>query len=235
MYKTSVLNTSSAIITLSQVMSESVFCAVVELDENEHEPRDTGRGLECLLHEALTLLNRESRQEELPLLMANAVESILLRAQNDLPVRTAIYAGVLLRRDRAYVCTAGDCRVHLVTPGRGILSTRDHNPIDDPGDALLEERDPIALSIYRRTYTRVLGGMTEFGRPPECVTWDACSESTVLVCSSRFHQYRQPAEYVGSFLNGKEFSLAPYDQNPSGVLIGIHRVVDLVGKESEDS
>jgi serine/threonine protein phosphatase PrpC len=226
MYKLTLLNTSSHIVTLEHATGEFAFCAIAEANEKDAQAYNEASGFKHLLFEAAGLLSSNLTPEDWPLEMGRAIESILVNwHEQDFGARAVLYAGVTLSNGKVYVCTAGDCRIHLVKNGELIAVTRDHNVIDDPVEGFAMSDDERLLPIYQRAATRSIG-IGSNGRLPECQTWMAESEHTVLISSSNFHWYRQPAEYLDSFLQGRP-KLVSNLRRPTGVLIKIESSIEM--------
>jgi serine/threonine protein phosphatase PrpC len=205
--------------TLINVAGSAVFCAVAEANEKDKSAYAEDTGFERLLLSALRKLPGEVEARMLPKEMATAVGSLLVdwHATNFGP-QTVIYAGVLMRDDEIYVCTAGDCRIHLIRHEETIEVTRDHNAIDDPAWNAPFPVDEVLLPIYLRTTTRTVGIASE--REPECGAWRAEGNWSVLICSSEAHRYRQPNEYVEELMRADLETI----ELTSGLVIRVNRL-----------
>ena len=224
MYKITMLNTSSHIVTLYHASREFAFCAIAEANEKDASAYDETSGFKNLLLEAAGLLTCNLSPEDWPLEMARAVESILINwHEQNFGARAVFYAAATLSLGKIYVCTAGSCRIHLIKNRKLVAITRDHNVIDDPVEGFAKGNDERLLPIHLRIPTRSIGHGNN-SRPPECQIWRAEGEYTVLISSSNFHDFRQPATYLDSFMQGK-VELMQDVRHAAGVLINIESVI----------
>jgi hypothetical protein len=220
-YKLILLNSSSNIVVFSHSTREYLFCAVAEANEKDPLAYDDASLLDKLPLEATALLPLTMRPEELPFGMAKAMESVLKKwSEQGIGPGAVLYAGVLLSEGKVYGCTAGDCRIHLAKGGQVVAVTRDHNLIDDPTEDAELIEDPIFHQVYLSTSTRTIGVVTG-GREPECVEWDASSSFSIFICTSKFHRYRRPSEYIDSLLDWDWLNPGSNDQKASGIFIRI--------------
>jgi serine/threonine protein phosphatase PrpC len=173
-----------------------VFCAVVEANEKDPASYSPASGLSGLLLEASRSTPPETPSDLLPLAFAKSAASILLswRSKAREP-QTVIFASVLAGDEIVHVCTAGDCRVHLIKDDEVLEVTRDHNAIDDPSEVVPFPEDDVLRQVYLRAITRTIGFETG-GKEPETVSWVVDSPYSILICSSNVHRYRPPKEYV---------------------------------------
>ena len=225
MYKVRLLNTSWHIVTLYHATKEFAFCVLAEANIKDPTAYDKESGFDRLLLEASGLLPPNLSPEHLPRRMADAIASVLVKwHEQNFGARIVMYTGVLLLHDRVHVCTAGLSRVHLVKNGKLVAITRDHNPISDPGAGSTFKNliHPIRLHVF----TRVIGVVTG-DLQPECLTWEAEGNYSVLICSTYFHFFRSPEEYLDSFLRGKDLNLVAHIKQPVGVLIRIDSMADM--------
>lgn len=203
--------------------SDFAFCAVAEANEKDPLTYSSDSGFGTLFYEAAAQLPPLLSPEKLPLDMANAVESVLIKWQKENDRRrtqAVLYSGVLLEKSRVHVCTAGDCRVHLLQNDTLLEVSRDHNLVSDSDPPFVSQDDSVLRQIYLRTTTRTIGAVP-CDKKPECLTWDVAGDKVILVCSSRLHRFRIPNEYLSSFLSEPLVLQGTADGHPPGVLIRI--------------
>lgn len=224
MYSFTLLNTSQHIATSHFTTNDYVFFAIVEANEKDPETYNKDSGFDALFLDAMKSIQIDIAVENLPLEMAKSINKVLLNwHQENFGPRTVLYAGVLLENNKINVCTAGDCRVHLIENNKITAVTRDHNLIDDPVDGISIEDDTQLRYVYLGASTRVLGVSTN-NRKPESLIWDTNNSYTILICSSQFHLYKQPEEYLDLHLQKEQVKGDLYNSYPSGVLIKIEKL-----------
>ncbi len=111
-------------------------------------------------------------------------------------IGAVVFAAVLFTPEQVEVCTAGDMRVHVVRADKSVEHvTRDHNAVSDPQEGVEYARIQHVPGFLENVLTRVLPS-SNGGKPPEYLRWQLSQGSTVYVCSSRVHIYRDPATYL---------------------------------------
>lgn len=141
-----------------------------------------------------------------------AVDSLRDRIRSQFPKFWGglLFAGVDLSADCVIATTAGDIRVHLIQ-GDALRNTREHNLLNPTEFNGYPELEEMSHDFRAEVVTRALG--TE--RPPETITWDVRPPYSVVMCSSRVHRFREPAEYIS------ELSRATDGQFQEGLLLVI--------------
>ncbi|HEX8000713.1 MAG TPA: hypothetical protein VF528_20195 [Pyrinomonadaceae bacterium] len=224
MYKLTLINTSRHIVTVTYQSGEALFCAIAEANEKDSPAYDEGSGLDRLLLEATGLLPPALPPADWPSEMARTIESVLLQwHREDSGPGTVLYTGVALLKDQVHVCTAGDCRVHLVKDGQLVAVTRDHNLIDDPVEGQTIDTDETLRTVYLGAVTRTVG-VAPSARPPERQSWQAGGNYTVLICSSRFHNYRPPNAYLNHLMKNAGPEPSERGPRPPGIMFKIDSI-----------
>jgi hypothetical protein len=211
MCKIETANESENIEVLYRVSRSKAFCAVIEANEKDPESYREGR-LSELMGQASRAARLGSLTGQLPFDFAQSLASVLARwtAEKSL-LQVVLYAGVLVEPGWAHVCTAGDIRVHLLENGESKAVTRDHNQIDDPQPGIEAVASQAPREILLGAPTRSIGPTS--GRPPECLDWALSQGSSIEICASPFHRYRDPNSYVGS-LADRQSRRAPATDGP---------------------
>lgn len=120
----------------------------------------------------------------------------LRRGADGLPT-WMLFASVLLEPTTVEVCVAGSFRVHLLEEQKLVGTTRQHVLREDPfagiqAPAGFEDLGEITDGIV----TRCLGRPDSL--PAESSVWQTGVPYRVVVCSSDFHQDREPVTYLKS-------------------------------------
>lgn len=157
-----------------------------------------------LLSNAWARIASPIEPSQFPALLAEAIEG-QLSSQFDATTHsifTLSFISLVLEREFVHVSWAGTPRAHLIFEDGSILSTRDHNLIDDPVEKFPPRTDPIFQRLDRFFSTRqLLAKRGDDDRLPESHSWEIKGRARVLVCSESFHDYRDPKEYIDNFNN----------------------------------
>jgi serine/threonine protein phosphatase PrpC len=114
-------------------------------------------------------------------------------------ILAVVYSGVAVAGTRVSICQAGDLRVHLLSADSTLkCRTRDHNLVEDSSDA-----SSLPHLAAASIWTRALQLNSDANL--ESYSWDIEPGDRLLICSSGFHEYREPEEYI------REFSRADVD------------------------
>jgi len=221
MYHFSLGNNTPDFASFFHSVGDEAFCLLTEaFDWHANELTE----LQRVHRNAFRQLDTDIPVSEVPLNYALALDSILKESnQGKDRARSLGFTGVACINERIFVCTAGVTRAHLIKDGKLVNVTRDHNMVQDIGDGVeglsldvVYEVNPVVF--FSRT--RALG-LEGTNKPPESVSWGAGTDYTILICSERYHHFRDPAEYMESFISGENLSLMPHDTNPPGILAKI--------------
>lgn len=145
-----------------------------------------------LLDDLLRAVTRSAPYD--PAAIAGRISATLRDDARYRPIGAVFYAGVRIGAEAIDVCTAGDLRVHLIdAEGRLLHVTRDHNVASDGTPDQLSNFARMPPGFLENVPTRTL---PPFEKPAETWQWPRRRAATVLICSSRVHQYRDPATYA---------------------------------------
>jgi hypothetical protein len=202
-YKLKSINTSQHIVCISNISGSNLYYALIKANEKDIKAYSEGSNLETLLLDAVKLLPDGLSIRDFPKILADSVENVLTKRVPQYPDLFHVgYVGIALSKNVVYVCTAGNCRVHLIENGTLLSSTRDHNLIEDPFEEMEElSHDPRMILGYKYIETRQIVALkSEVKHRAECITWKANDKFTVLICSESFHRFQEPENYIQSFL-----------------------------------
>ncbi|MCD9187001.1 MAG: hypothetical protein LUM44_11250 [Pyrinomonadaceae bacterium] len=227
MYSFSTVNENLGVSTLYHSFNDSALCIVIEKSEWNSSQKKDKSGFDKLLLESFQSIKLETSISKIPTEFANTLDS-LLREQNiktGQNENTVNFTGVALTKNKIFVCTAGVCRIHLVSKNKLLRFSKDHNFVNDFLDAtnqqlnLNYEKD----SSLFLSQTRMLGSINPDNKPPETVQWEVEDSYKILICSTTYHQFRNPIEYVDSFLSSDLLNMNENETKIGGFLAIIKR------------
>lgn len=220
----SIIDTDGGTSVLYHTVHENAFCILIETNDEDLRPKDKMIGVHELFFEACLDISVNTPISDIPIRFAQAISKIFIESNKGGENSTsseANYAGVALTNDAVYVCTAGLVRIHLIQDRRLLNITRDHNFMSDllsTGDVAREltfETDPSAFLVPTRTL-----GHERFqeNKPPETSKWPISGEYAVLMCSHRYHKFRNPLRYLSSYLESDPAELMKEEGARDGFL-----------------
>jgi serine/threonine protein phosphatase PrpC len=209
--------------------NDNAFCIVIETNDHDIRAYDEEIGFHDLFIQTLHSLETNTSISDIPLNFANKLDLILRKSSRNVrqgESTQANYTGVALSKNHIYVCTAGFCRVHLIQNQHLVKVTRDHNFVDDLFDKdnlnfdLNVEKNSTAFFVP----TRTLGIESPENKPPEAQIWEVEGNYKILMCSSRYHKFRNPDEYVKSFVEANPSDTVKNESNNEGFLAVIEKI-----------
>jgi hypothetical protein len=201
-YKLQTINTSQYIISFDNISSQGLQFALIEANVKDPKAYNEDSRFDTLLLDSIKLLPSDLSANSFPKKMADAVqETMVKRFKTYEHIFHISYVGVSLRENMIYVCTAGNDRVHLIKNGKITEQTSDHNLVEEPFENFVPNSDPTIGDSYKYIETRqivALEGKSE--RPPECFTWKADGDFSILIASYAFHIFQEADDYFQRFL-----------------------------------
>lgn len=182
-----------------KIIDQNLFYAVVELNEKELFLYETNF-LQKLCLNALRNIYINNVFNRLPVLFADSLKYELREmSKSGKQCYGVMYAGIQVKTDEVEVCTAGDIRVHILKDNSIIARTRDHNLVDDAPDDLPEFVRSSRKEVLTGAITRIISA--ESNKEPEIKVWSLKECSSLFVCTSNFHGYREPEQYLSILQN----------------------------------
>jgi serine/threonine protein phosphatase PrpC len=228
MYNFSIKNNSLGISTLFHCVNNTAFCIVVEANEWHLRQKDDNTGIHQLLFKAFHLIKADETIDNIPSAFANNLDVIIKKSNKENNQYEGLnFTGVSLTPQKVFVCTASYCRVHLIKNAELLKVTRDHNLVSDFGETEDNQRLNINFEDNQSVFfshTRTLGFEAP-NKPPETISWNVEGEYSIFICSDRYHNFRDPTEYITSFTLSE--SLTKHQTSLSGVIAKIDYKQDL--------
>jgi len=184
---------------LSLVNDRQALYVVIE--SNQKDPKEyEARILSKLLLSSLNASSSDNSEPDIVNLAREMADDLERRVEQGGYPTGVFYSGVSLQRQQIKVCTAGDIRVHLIQQDKLIGVTRDHNLLSDGEAQQAEVLKGLPIELLCNTPTRWVGNRCKLR--PETLTWDIEGPYSVVLCTSQFHRYRNPEEYLPFFRDG---------------------------------
>ncbi|MBS1796145.1 MAG: hypothetical protein JSS81_19995 [Acidobacteria bacterium] len=202
-YKLKNINTSRHIVCFSSISGSNLYYALIKANEKDIKAYCRESDIENLLLDAVKLLPDGLSVGDFPKMLADAVETVLTKRVSRYPDLFHVsYVGIALSKNTVYVCTAGNCRVHLIKNDLLVSSTRDHNLIEEPVEGMGElSSEPGLALFYKCIETRQIVALkSEVRHRAESIKWEPDGGFTILVCSESFHRFQEPENYIRSLL-----------------------------------
>jgi len=130
-----------------------------------------------------------TRQPPEPEAVASRLDDLLKSERRPAPA-ICYFAGVTVGDQMVKIAWAGDIRVHLISKERVVSCTQDHIFANEKPTREFEEM--IRSNPYNGS--RWLGERAT--RPAEIAIWPREEADSIVICSSHFHEYRSPDEYI---------------------------------------
>jgi serine/threonine protein phosphatase PrpC len=208
MYSVKSRNTAKHIESICLLNLEEVLYFVIEANYKDPTQYESGQ-LRKVLAKSLYSAIHSSESEKIPESVAFYLHQELSSVSNKpTALDMAFFSGILVKREKIIVCTAGDIRVHLIQGKQLVHKTRDHNLINDP---MAKQPDSNLPKDFLVTVTTRAIGMGSL--PPETYEWGVSGDYSVLVCTSQYHRYQEPKEYlsksIDELLSKKQEALPP--------------------------
>lgn len=210
-------------------VNDNALCVVIETNDYEIRSYNQKLGFHELFAEAFHLINIDTPIENIPLVFAKKIDSILRESNKNYKDGTSSHAnftGVALTKNQVHICTAGICRVHLIKNKQILKVTKDHNFAND----LFDKSDlNFDLSLEKNSMsflvsTRILGFEGSENKPPESVSWEVGGDYTILICTKQYHKFRNPTDYITSFIKSNPLEITTAENVNEGFLGIIKRV-----------
>jgi hypothetical protein len=227
MYSFSTVNENLGVSTLYHSFNDNALCIVIEKSEWHSSQKEDKSGFDKLLLESFHSIKLETSISKIPTELANTLDS-LLREQNIKTGQnndTVNFTGVALTKNEIFVCTAGVSRIHLVSKNNLLRFSKDHNFVDD----FLDDTNQQLNLDYEKdsslflSKTRMLGSINPDNKPPETVEWEVEGDYKILICSTIYHEFRNPIEYVDSFLGSDLLNMNKNETKVGGFLAIVKR------------
>lgn len=201
-YKLNTINTSKYIVSFDNISSQELQFALVEANVKDPKAYNEVSRFSKLLLNAIQLLPSYMSASSFPKNMADAIQEVMIERHKGYEhIYHVSYVGVSLKENMIYVCTAGNDRVHLIENGKITNQTNDHNLIDEPFDNFVPNPELKSGNFYKYIETRQIVALKgEAERPPECFTWEAKGDYTILVATYAYHIFQESADYFERFL-----------------------------------
>jgi serine/threonine protein phosphatase PrpC len=227
MYNFAVFNNNLSVSTLYHSVNDNAFIVVIEAVDWYSSQIKDARALDKILNKAFRLIDINVSISEIPLEFARNIDFVL-REQNKQGAdnKGLSFTSVSLTKNMVFVCTAGYTRVHLLQNKKLIGITRDHNLVNDNDenisfgdlDVKFENCSPLFFA-----QTRALG-VENSNKPPELVTWEVTGNYSILLCSDKFHKFRNYSEYIESYAGGINFNSDNEDEHTKGIIAKVEYI-----------
>ncbi len=231
MYKFSIINNNLGISTLYHSVNDSAFLIIIEAIDWNFSQLEHSQGFNKLLNEAFQKINCNTDISEIPIAFATNLDCILKKRNNNLGLAEGLnFTGVSLTKQKLYVCSAGYTRVHLFQEKKLIHITRDHNLVSDfeenstnkTLDVTFEDCPPLFFS-----HTRTLGLDIQPYKLPESFTWEVNGNYSVMVCSDKYHKFREPSKYNDLIFGNKDSAFISDEKIELGLFAKIEYLENL--------
>ncbi len=213
------LNTSRHIVTHNVVSRGRLRYALVKANPKDYKAYCDQSGFSTLIIDSVKSLASDVSSGDFAMKLADAIEQTLTKRVKSYPDLFHVgYVGLTADNGLVSGCTVGNTRVNLIKNGELFNITNDHNLIDDPIEGAEIDMDDHS---FRYTESRQILALRDpsVKHQAEPFSWELSENSMILVCSSAFHKFREPSEYIEELLAFAESDKTPTGYNPGLISI----------------